>query len=79
MVINVLLEGEKRFMSEVGFSVQVQKKVMIPVKDFVPPIVSEDLNATIKSKKVQAPTHMVSTICDDRGTEVCIARCLEVV
>lgn len=39
------------------------------MKDFVPPTVPEDLNAAIKSGKVRAPTHIVSTICDDRGEE----------
>lgn len=47
----------------------VEKKVITPVKDFVPPTVPEDLNAAIKSGKVRAPTHIVSTICDDRGEE----------
>lgn len=47
---------------------QVEKKVITPVKDFNPPTVPEDLNAAIKSGKVRAPTHIVSTICDDRGT-----------
>ncbi|XP_024383262.1 ATP-citrate synthase beta chain protein 2 [Physcomitrium patens] len=47
----------------------VDKKVIIPVKDFVPPTVPEDLNSAIKSGKVRAPTHIVSTICDDRGEE----------
>jgi ATP citrate (pro-S)-lyase len=47
----------------------VEKKVIAPVKDFVPPTVPEDLNAAIKSGKVRAPTHIVSTICDDRGEE----------
>ncbi|XP_024390625.1 ATP-citrate synthase beta chain protein 2 [Physcomitrium patens] len=47
----------------------VEKSVIIPVKDFIPPTVPEDLNAAIKSGKVRAPTHIVSTICDDRGEE----------
>ncbi len=40
----------------------------MPVKEAIPPIVPEDLNFAIKSGKVRAPTHIVSTICDDRGT-----------
>jgi ATP citrate (pro-S)-lyase len=47
----------------------VEKKVITPVKNFVPPTVPEDLNVAIKSGKVRAPTHIVSTICDDRGEE----------
>jgi len=47
----------------------VEKKVITPVKNFVPPTVPEDLNSAIKSGKVRAPTHIVSTICDDRGEE----------
>jgi ATP citrate (pro-S)-lyase len=49
-------------------SFQVEKKVITPVKDTIPPTVPEDLNLAIKSGKVRAPTHIVSTICDDRGT-----------
>ena len=37
------------------------------MKDTVPPTVPEDLNVAIRSGKVRAPTHIVSTICDDRG------------
>lgn len=40
----------------------------MPVKEAIPPTVPEDLNLAIKSGKVRAPTHIVSTICDDRGT-----------
>ncbi len=46
---------------------QVEKKVVVPVEDYTPPPVPEDLNSAIKSGKVRAPTHIVSTICDDRG------------
>jgi ATP citrate (pro-S)-lyase len=47
----------------------VEKKVVVPVEDYTLPPVPEDLNSAIKSGKVQAPTHIVSTICDDRGEE----------
>lgn len=40
----------------------------MPVKEAIPPTVPEDLSFAIKSGKVRAPTHIVSTICDDRGT-----------
>lgn len=48
------------------------KKVIVPVKDTIPPAVPEDLNVAIKNGKVRAPTHVVSTICDDRGTPLFI-------
>lgn len=37
--------------------------------DVKPPAIPEDLNIAIKSGKVRAPTHIISTICDDRGEE----------
>ncbi|CAI5928495.1 unnamed protein product [Closterium sp. NIES-65] len=40
-----------------------------PVAEKQPPTVPEDLTAAIKAGKVRAPTHIVSTICDDRGEE----------
>jgi ATP citrate (pro-S)-lyase len=47
----------------------VEKKVVVPVEDYTPPPVPEDLNSAIKGGKVRALTHIVSTICDDRGEE----------
>ncbi|KAA0064711.1 ATP-citrate synthase beta chain protein 2-like [Cucumis melo var. makuwa] len=40
-----------------------------PVKEVKPPQIPEDLNSAIKSGKVRAPTHIISTISDDRGEE----------
>ncbi|KAL6522895.1 ATP-citrate synthase beta chain protein 1 [Orobanche hederae] len=40
-----------------------------PVKEVTPPQIPEDLNTAIKSGKVRAPTHIISTISDDRGEE----------
>eukprot|EP01018_Ginkgo_biloba_P032324 Gb_32255 [translate_table: standard] len=40
-----------------------------PIRDVKPPSIPEDLNIAIKSGKVRAPTHIISTICDDRGEE----------
>lgn len=40
-----------------------------PVKEVTPPQIPEDLNTAIKSGKVRAPTHIISTISDDRGME----------
>ncbi|GFQ07724.1 ATP-citrate synthase beta chain protein 2 [Phtheirospermum japonicum] len=39
------------------------------VKEVKPPQIPEDLNTAIKSGKVRAPTHIISTISDDRGEE----------
>ncbi|CAM6014640.1 unnamed protein product [Sphagnum balticum] len=47
----------------------VEKKVLVPVEEYTPPPVPEDLNSAVNSGKVRAPTHIVSTICDDRGEE----------
>ncbi|KAJ0935363.1 putative ATP citrate synthase [Helianthus annuus] len=44
-----------------------------PVKEITPPQIPEDLNTTIKSGKVRAPTHIISTISDDRCEEPCYA------
>ncbi|KAA8531222.1 hypothetical protein F0562_005864 [Nyssa sinensis] len=38
-----------------------------------PPQIPEDLHTAIKSGKVRAPTHIISTISDDRGEEPCYA------
>ncbi|XP_028785301.1 ATP-citrate synthase beta chain protein 1-like [Neltuma alba] len=46
---------------------------IIPVKEFTPPQIPEDLNSAIKSGKVRAPTHIISTISDERGKEQCYA------
>lgn len=40
------------------------------MKEVKPPQIPEDLNTAIKSGKVRAPTHIISTISDDRGTFV---------
>jgi len=37
------------------------------VPEVTPPPIPEDLNIAIKSGKVRAPTHIISTISDDRG------------
>jgi ATP citrate (pro-S)-lyase len=47
----------------------VAEKVIKPVNGVTPPKVPEDLNIAIKAGRVRAPTHIVSTICDDRGEE----------
>ncbi|KAG9143949.1 hypothetical protein Leryth_022968 [Lithospermum erythrorhizon] len=44
-----------------------------PIKEVTPPQIPEDLKTAIKSGKVRAPTHIISTISDDRGDEPCYA------
>ncbi|KAL3690394.1 hypothetical protein R1sor_016703 [Riccia sorocarpa] len=51
------------------FDALVKDKVVVPVEHAKPPTVPEDLNVAIKNGRVRAPTHIVSTICDDRGEE----------
>ena len=43
--------------------------VIAPIPETPPPQVPEDLDAAKKAGKVRAPTHIISTICDDRGEE----------
>ncbi|XP_062108796.1 ATP-citrate synthase beta chain protein 2-like [Humulus lupulus] len=44
-----------------------------PVKEVMPPQIPEDLSTAIKSGKVRAPTHIISTISDERGEDPCYA------
>jgi len=46
---------------------QVEEGKVTPVKEITPPPIPEDLSSAIKSGKVRAPTHIISTISDDRG------------
>lgn len=55
------------------FDKLVEEGKITPVKEFIPPQIPEDLNSAIKSGKVRAPTHIISTISDDRGEEPCYA------
>ncbi|KAK9084361.1 hypothetical protein Scep_030832 [Stephania cephalantha] len=55
------------------FEKLVEEGKITPVKEFTPPQIPEDLATAIKSGKVRAPTHIVSTISDDRGEEPCYA------
>ncbi|KAI8471432.1 MAG: citrate synthase-like protein [Monoraphidium minutum] len=43
--------------------------VITPVGDVPVPTIPMDLETAVKDGKVRAPTHVVSTICDDRGEE----------
>eukprot|EP00271_Cylindrocystis_brebissonii_P019819 TRINITY_DN623_c0_g1_i1.p1 TRINITY_DN623_c0_g1~~TRINITY_DN623_c0_g1_i1.p1 ORF type:complete len:609 (-),score=120.98 TRINITY_DN623_c0_g1_i1:354-2180(-) len=51
------------------FQKLVEAGTIQPVSDVKPPSVPEDLNTALKAGRVRAPTHIVSTICDDRGEE----------
>ncbi|CAN1281569.1 ATP-citrate synthase beta chain protein 1 [Linum perenne] len=55
------------------FEKLVEAGKIASVKEFTPPPIPEDLNIAIKSGKVRAPTHIISTISDDRGEEPCYA------
>lgn len=51
----------------------VEEGKIAPVPEVQPPPIPEDLKSAIKSGKVRAPTHIISTISDDRGEEPCYA------
>ncbi|KAJ1380588.1 Succinyl-CoA synthetase-like [Sesbania bispinosa] len=51
------------------FDILVEEGKITPVKEIKPSPIPEDLNSAIKSGKVRSPTHIVSTICDERGKE----------
>eukprot|EP00198_Chlamydomonas_reinhardtii_P012618 XP_001701955.1 ATP citrate lyase, subunit B [Chlamydomonas reinhardtii] len=42
---------------------------LVPAADVPAPAVPQDLAAAVAAGKVRVPTHIVSTICDDRGEE----------
>ncbi|VAI90857.1 unnamed protein product [Triticum turgidum subsp. durum] len=50
------------------FEKLVEEGNIPPVPEVTPPPIPEDLNTAIKSGKVRAPTHIISTISDDRVT-----------
>ena len=49
------------------YFLQVEEGNIPPVPEVTPPPIPEDLKTAIKSGKVRAPTHIISTISDDRG------------
>uniref|UniRef100_I1L0Q8 ATP citrate synthase n=1 Tax=Glycine max TaxID=3847 RepID=I1L0Q8_SOYBN len=55
------------------FDKLVEDGKITPIKEITPPPIPEDLSTAIKSGKVRAPTHIISTISDDRGEEPCYA------
>lgn len=50
-----------------SFCLKAEEGKIAPVPEVTPPPIPEDLNSAIKSGKVRAPTHIISTISDDRG------------
>eukprot|EP01018_Ginkgo_biloba_P027567 Gb_16144 [translate_table: standard] len=67
-VVPMSFEGFEAAIRET-FQKLVEKGKIIPTPDVKPPSIPEDLKVAIKSGKVRAPTHIISTICDDRGDE----------
>ncbi|KAF2598301.1 hypothetical protein F2Q68_00012052 [Brassica cretica] len=62
------------------------EKLVSPIKEVTPPQIPEDLSSAIKSGKVRAHTHIISTISDDRGVQfdsvvflkkICIMLCAD--
>lgn len=51
------------------FESLVERGLVGQTNEFKPPQIPEDLKTAVKSGKVRAPTHIISTICDDRGEE----------
>ena len=48
-------------------SFQAKEGNITAIKEVTPPQIPEDLKIAIKNGKVRAPTHIISTISDDRG------------
>lgn len=57
-------------------SCQMEGGNITPIKEVIPPQIPEDLSIAIKSGKVRAPTHIISTISDDRGLDLEALVCL---
>ncbi|KAH0676610.1 hypothetical protein KY285_024411 [Solanum tuberosum] len=51
------------------FQKLVNEGKITPIKEVTPPQIPEDLSTAIKSGKVRVPTHIISTISDERGVE----------
>ncbi|XP_047261396.1 ATP-citrate synthase beta chain protein 1-like [Capsicum annuum] len=51
------------------FQKLVEEGKITPVKEVTPPQLPEDLSTAIKKGKVRVPTHIISTISDERGVE----------
>ncbi|WMV31330.1 hypothetical protein MTR67_024715 [Solanum verrucosum] len=55
--------------SEVQLGHAVEEGKITPIKEVTPPQIPEDLSTAIKGGKVRVPTHIISTISDERGVE----------
>ncbi|CAJ1963174.1 unnamed protein product [Sphenostylis stenocarpa] len=53
------------------FDKLVEEGKISPIREITPRPIPEDLISAIKSGKVRAPTHIISTISDERGEEQC--------
>ncbi|KAH0670173.1 hypothetical protein KY290_025590 [Solanum tuberosum] len=51
------------------FQKLVEEGKLTPIKEVTPPQIPEDLSTAIKRGKVRVPTHIISTISDERGVE----------
>ncbi|XP_054820159.1 ATP-citrate synthase beta chain protein 1-like [Prosopis cineraria] len=71
-VVTTSFEAFKDAIKET-FEKLVGEGKITPVKEFTPAQVPEDLNSAIKSGKVRVPTHIISTISDERGEVQCYA------
>ncbi|CAN6911587.1 unnamed protein product [Brassica oleracea] len=71
-IVPISFEALKSAIKET-FEKLVEEGKVSPIKEVTPPQIPEDLSSAIKSEKVRAPTHIISTISDDRGEEPCYA------
>ncbi|GBG75748.1 hypothetical protein CBR_g20994 [Chara braunii] len=61
-------EGFEALIKKTYDALVAQGKI-VPAAEVTPPTLPEDLHSAIKAGKVRAPTHVISTISDDRGDE----------
>uniref|UniRef100_A0A0D3DC73 ATP citrate synthase n=1 Tax=Brassica oleracea var. oleracea TaxID=109376 RepID=A0A0D3DC73_BRAOL len=71
-IVPISFEALKSAIKET-FEKLVEEGKVSPIKEATLPQIPEDLSSAIKSGKVRAPTHIISTISDDRGEEPCYA------
>nr|VDD26721.1 unnamed protein product [Brassica oleracea] len=69
-IVPISFEAFKSAIKET-FEKLVEEGKVSPIKEVTPPQIPEDLSSAIKSGKVRAHTHIISTISDDRGEEPC--------
>ncbi|KAF3535780.1 hypothetical protein F2Q69_00024784 [Brassica cretica] len=71
-IVPISFEAFKSAIKET-FEKLVEEGKVSPIKEVTPPQIPKDLSSEIKSGKVRAHTHIISTIYDDRGEEPCYA------